>query len=127
MSTVILNELLEKQLDNVIIGSRLSPKDLIFISKNVNTSIFKNKNCCVRWCQKHRKSGHSVLRHRGPFKNVIYLLYKNFVNPSVTHDSVYTTCGNNGCVNINHIDTTHKKKVTITRATKENPIIVEFD
>jgi hypothetical protein len=126
MNVELLRDLLKKQFENVIIGSKLSNKDLIIISKNVEKSIFRNR-ACVEWKKMHRKSGEAVMRHRGPFKNVSYLLYKNFVDPSVSHDSVYTTCGNAGCVNIGHLDSTRKKKVKITHATKENPIVVEFD
>ncbi len=106
----ILNELVNNQLKDVPDDKKLQLHDILRVRKNITTSIFDPKECClwngyvtnlnksnkgtyVNFYFKHKK----VALHR--------LLYYNYIGQISKNDYLKYNCNNKGiCCNINHLN-----------------------
>lgn len=106
----LLEELKNKQLENIPTNKKLKEKDMKRIIKYTNTSIFNN-NSCVKWTG-------FITTNKGKYINFYFngkktalhrLLYTNYIGSIYDNQYLSFTCESNGeCCNINHM--TIKKK-----------------
>jgi len=105
--SVILDEMVNKQVKNIDENKMLSYRDMTRIVKNINTSIFSTTSCCI-W------TGYvtNVWNHKSTFINFYFkkrkvalhrLLYNNFIGPISDTEYIKFSCNNRGrCCNILH-------------------------
>lgn len=105
--SVILDEMVSKQVKNIDDYKMLSYRDMTRIVKNINTSIFSTTSCCI-W------TGYvtNVWNHKSTFINFYFkkrkvalhrLLFNNFVGPISDTEYIKFSCNNRGrCCNVLH-------------------------
>lgn len=105
--SIILDEMVSKQVKNVDDYKMLSYRDMTRIVKNINTSIFSTTSCCI-W------TGYvtNVWNHKSTFINFYFkkrkvalhrLLFNNFVGPISDTEYIKFSCNNRGrCCNVLH-------------------------
>ena len=105
--SVILDEMVNKQVKNIDFNKILSYRDMTRIVKNINTSIFSPNSCCI-W------TGYvtNVWNHKSTFINFYFkkrkvalhrLLYNNFIGPISDTEYIKFSCNNRGrCCNVLH-------------------------
>jgi hypothetical protein len=101
---VLVDEMINKQLKNINILEKLTFKELLRITKNINTSLF-GKHCCLwegYYIEKKNKKYINFFFHRKK-RLLKRLLYVNFIGKLNNTNYIRTTCGNDLCCNINHI------------------------
>lgn len=100
-----LNELLNKQLDNIPENKKLSEKDLKRILKYTENSIFDKDNCTLwKGFVTTNKGTYINFYHNGKKTALHRLLYCNFVSSIFENTYLKFTCNSEGkCCNINHI------------------------
>ena len=105
--SIILEEMAKKQVKNIDPDKMLSYRDMGRIVKNINTSIFSEKSCCI-W------TGYvtNVWNHKSTYINFYFkkrkialhrLLYNNFIGPITDTEYIKFSCNNRGrCCNVLH-------------------------
>jgi hypothetical protein len=105
--SVILDEMVSKQIKNIDENKMLSYRDMTRIVKNINTSIFSPTSCCI-W------TGYvtNVWNHKSTFINFYFkkrkvalhrLLFNNFIEPISDTEYIKFSCNNRGrCCNVLH-------------------------
>lgn len=105
--SIILDEMVNKQVKNIDENKTLSYRDMTRIVKNINTSIFSSNSCCI-W------TGYvtNVWNHKSTFINFYFrkrkvalhrLLYNNFIGPISDTEYIKFSCNNRGrCCNVLH-------------------------
>jgi hypothetical protein len=110
LSKKIISELNAKQIKNVPLDRKLHLKDMIRISKYINSSIFDDNDCCI-W---QGYVTNETNTKRSPYINFFYrnkkhalhrLLYENYVESLSDDHYLKFTCDENDgkCCNINHM------------------------
>jgi hypothetical protein len=123
---ILLDELKNKQIDNIPINKKLKDKDLKRIIKYTNKSIISS-NECILW------KGF-ITTNKGIYINFYFngkktalhrLLYLNYIGPIYDNQYLSFTCENGGkCCNINHIKI---KKKSIYKKNNISKNIINFD
>ena len=105
--SIILDEMVSKQVKNIDDYKMLSYRDMTRIVKNINTSIFSTTSCCI-W------TGYvtNVWNHKSTFINFYFkkrkvalhrLLFNNFIGPISDTEYIKFSCNNRGrCCNVLH-------------------------
>jgi hypothetical protein len=109
--------IIKRQLSNVQISRKLSPKDIVRICKNINRSIFDRKKCCL-W---HGHVTNMNNLNKGRYVNFYFrrkkvalhrLLYVNFVGELSDDEYLKFSCDNKGiCCNTTHLKRFKYQKV----------------
>lgn len=104
-----LKELMNNQLKNVPIDRKLHYKDLVRISKYINSSIFDDEKCCI-WngyvtnLKNIKKGTYINFFFRSKKVALHRLFYDNFIGPLCDDEYIKFSCENKGrCCNINHM------------------------
>ena len=110
-SSVLLKQLINKQIKTIPSNKKLSYSDLKRIVKYIDTSIFNNDDCCM-W-KGYVTNSKPDKNHKGAYVNFYFkrkkvalhrLLYGNFKEDIDDSDYLKYTCDNKGsCCNINHM------------------------
>jgi hypothetical protein len=105
----LLTELITNQLPDVPLDKKLSYKDLLRITKYINTSLCTDKNCCI-WNGYVTNSNNGT--GKGLYINFFFrnkkvalhrLLYENFIGILDENEYIKFSCENKGkCCNIKH-------------------------
>jgi len=121
---ILLNQLVNKQLNDIPTDLKLSYSDLKRICKYINTSIF-NDDICSIW------NGYITNNNinKGKYINFYFmkkkvalhrLLYRNFVDNITSTEYIRFSCNNKGiCCNITHMQ---KYKYNMKNNKKKNKI-----
>jgi len=103
----ILDEMVKKQVKNIEPDKMLAYNDMCRIVKNINTSLFSTKSCCI-W------TGYvtNVWNHKSTYINFYFnkkkialhrLLYNNFIGSISDTEYIKYSCTNRGrCCNVTH-------------------------
>ena len=125
---IFIQELVDKQRKNINILNKLSFKEFLRIVKNIDTSLFCKKNCCI-W------KGYHITKNNKKYINFFFhqkkkllkrLLYINYIDKLKNNEYIKTTCGNSLCCNINHLKKKNKfkkKKIEENKFKKNNKVI----
>lgn len=100
----IYNEMIEKQLPNIIVN-KLSINDINRISNKVNDSIFNN-NCVIYngICYKNNNNYYIPFYYNYKKISLTRLLYINYIQPLNSNINIKYTCCNKGkCCCLNHM------------------------
>ena len=110
-SSMLLKQLINKQIKTIPSNKKLSYSDLKRIVKYIDTSIFNNDDCCM-W-KGYVTNSKPDKNHKGSYVNFYFkrkkvalhrLLYGNFKEDIDDSDYLKYTCDNKGsCCNINHM------------------------
>ena len=110
-NSVLLKQLINKQIKTISSNKKLSYSDLKRIVKYIDTSIFNDDNCCM-W-KGYVTNSKPDKNHKGAYVNFYFkrkkvalhrLLYGNFKEDIDDSDYLKYTCDNKGsCCNINHM------------------------
>jgi hypothetical protein len=110
-NSVLLKELIKKQVKTVPSNKKLTYSDLKRIVKYIGTSMFDNDDCCM-W-NGYVTNSKPDKNHKGAYVNFYFkrkkvalhrLLYTNFKENIDDSDYLKYTCDNKGsCCNINHM------------------------
>jgi hypothetical protein len=116
----IINEILEKQLDNIDEKKKLTYKDILKILTKIDSPSFFNENKCVLWCKTSNtiKIDNDINR-----RNIVQrILYQNFVSNDLDRcEFIKYKCHNRQtCCNINHLYKTRKSDKVIYHQTRLN-------
>ena len=100
----LLDELLKKQRKNISNEVLLSYKDLNRFVDNIDNSIFENN--CTMWkgfIHNYKNNYYINFYFKGSKKNLLKLLYYNFIGKLDNNEYIKNTCKNYGkCCNITH-------------------------
>jgi len=109
--SVLLKQLINKQIKTISSNKKLSYSDLKRIGKYIDTSIFNNDGCCM-W-KGYVTNSKPDKNHKGSYVNFYFkrkkvalhrILYGNFKEDIDDSDYLKYTCDNKGsCCNINHM------------------------
>ena len=110
-NSVLLKQLINKQIKAIPSNKKLSYSDLKRIVKYIDTSIFDDDSCCL-W-KGYVTNSKPDKNHKGAYVNFYFkrkkvalhrLLYGNFKEDIDDSDYLKYTCDNKGsCCNINHM------------------------
>lgn len=108
-NSILLKELLDKQLKDVPLKYKLQYGDLKRISKYINTSIFNEQTCCI-WTgyvtnENKKNKGTYINFYFKQKKMALHrLLYMNFIGDLTNDDYLKFNCDYKGkCCNVHHM------------------------
>lgn len=140
----ILNEMLQKQLPDVPIHTKLTYKDIVRILKNLNSSIFC-KDFCSIWTgiivsDDDSKNLNINFYFKQEKVSLHRLLYSNFVGELQDNEYIKFSCRNRGrCCNVSHFIKINKeekekeknkeleKKINKEKEELKRSFTIEFD
>lgn len=113
---ILLIELLQKQRKDVPSDKKLFLPDIQRICKNISSSIFDEKECCI-WngyitnLNKNKKGTYINFYFKNKKMALHRILYVNYVDDLNSNYYIKYTCKNKGiCCNINHLKRYQYKK-----------------
>jgi len=103
-NNIIYNELIEKQLDNIL-TNKLSATDIFRISNKLNNSIFTN-NCVIYNGTHYKKNNNYYIPFYYNYKKISLtrILFINYIESINSNIHIKYTCPNKGlCCCLNHM------------------------